>query len=80
MKIKAVRPPYRLLTNVLALALTLGALFYLPAPTSVNANGSCELGCIWWTQQCGCQQYSYCCANEDTYWCSYSQPYECQAN
>lgn len=78
MKTPIIQAPYRLLMNVLALAVMLVVLVYSPAPTTVKADG-CENGCIWWTQACGCQQYAYCCVTSDppTYWCSYSVPYLC---
>lgn len=72
MKTPLLSSPRRLLMNVLALAIAVGALSLAPPPTAEANRTICALGCEAWSQACGCYEMSYCCANSDTYWCSYS--------
>jgi hypothetical protein len=77
MKTKLITSPYRLLTNVLVLALMLVALAFTTAPPTVSAAG-CVHECNSWSQRCGCWRLSYCCVDDNgTYWCSYATNPDC---
>lgn len=68
MKTKLLRSPYRLLTNLLALAVVLGALFASPPPSSANAGWICESGCTSWSQNLGCTYQLNCCSHSSGEW------------
>jgi len=62
MKTLSVRSRHRLLlTNVLALALALGALAYAPPVLAWQCDG----GCVNWNAEQGCIEYQDCCVWDD---------------
>lgn len=68
-KIGLVLYRYRLLTNVLALVLVLGALA-LPARGDVEPLAmECENGCVGWNAQQGCTNCQRCCVDGGNYRC-----------
>jgi hypothetical protein len=64
MKTLLSRARFRLLLNVLALAVVLGALHVSPRSASAKIfdtfGGMCDSGCVNWTQN-GCVQMQFCC-------------------
>jgi hypothetical protein len=63
---------FRLVTNILALALTLGALAVTPvAADDFELEGgtwTCEASCWNWNAQNGCTDWHECCSNTDGRW------------
>lgn len=64
---------FRLLSNILALALTLGALAVTPANADDNmvlegGSWTCEAACWSWNAQTGCTDWHECCSNTDGRW------------
>lgn len=67
---------YRLLVNLLALALTLCALAVTPAVADENSEPemggggtwTCEAACWNWNAQTGCTNWQECCSNTDGRW------------
>ena len=57
---KSILPRKRLLTNILVLALLVGALFSFPSNATANT-WVCEDGCWAWDIKNGCTQPSFCC-------------------
>ena len=71
-KMQTVLYRYRLITNILALVLLLGALAVTPASADdefvIEEGGGvyCENGCTAWTQQGGCLKCQRCCASSSS--------------
>jgi hypothetical protein len=61
--IKLISPRYRLLTGILALAVSLGALMTAPPPASAAVG--CSEGCVDWAYDF-CYQSMLCCVDLDT--------------
>ena len=78
MKAKLISSPRRLFMNLAILGLMLTALAFAPTQRTVSADG-CEMGCVAWSQQCGCYKLSYCCTGYGTYWCSYATNPDCHS-
>ena len=70
MKVFAFVSRFRLLLNILALALALGVLAASPATVSANPP-VCSGGCIDWNAQQGCVTYQYCCVYSNGYCCTF---------
>lgn len=68
MKILGELSRYRLLVNVLALAIALAALAYSPTPVVADPGWTCETGCINWDARYGCLQWQTCCVNDQGGW------------
>lgn len=70
MKILASLSRYRLLVNVLALALALGALAV--TPVAADFGWLCSTSCVDWDAQDGCTREMECCSTSDGRWyCHY---------
>jgi hypothetical protein len=67
------RSRYRLLTNILVLALALGALAASPSPAYAS-NPVCSDGCVAWDAQNGCTTMMSCCVNGPDDWVCISYP------
>ncbi len=67
MKMKLIPSRYRLLTGVLALVVSMGALAAAPAP-ALASGWTCDEGCVDWSADCGgyCVKTVLCCSNNDT--------------
>ncbi len=68
MKMLSFLSRYRLLANVLALALVLGALAYSPPSAVANPGWTCETGCVNWDARFGCLESMTCCVNDQGGW------------
>ena len=66
MKIKSLFSHHRLLVNIIALAVAIGALAF--APTADAQGVICETGCVAWDAQNGCTQYITCCVASPSDW------------
>lgn len=72
-KVRSILIRYRLLTNILALAIILGAFTLMPpAASAASADPDpgwiCESGCIDWNVKQGCVQPITCCSNSQGGW------------
>jgi hypothetical protein len=67
MKVLSFLSRYRLLVNVLALALALGALAASPTPALANPAMVCDEGCVDWDTH-GCNKMMSCCVESPTDW------------
>jgi hypothetical protein len=67
-KVRSILVRFRLLTNILALAIILGAFTLMPPVASADPGWICESGCIDWNAQQGCVQPITCCANSQGGW------------
>lgn len=65
MKIAAVVSRYRLVLNILALAITLAAWVYAPPRVAANPAWCEEMGCVDWDAQNGCTATMFCCLFND---------------
>lgn len=68
MKILSFLSRYRLLVNVMALALALGALAYSPTPAFANEPEICDVGCVSWDSVNGCTRAIACCVKAADDW------------
>jgi hypothetical protein len=66
-KIKSTLSRYRLVVNLLALAIALGALASSPPATHAD-DVICDEGCIEWNAQNGCTKMMSCCVRDPTDW------------
>ena len=76
-KIRLVLSRYRLITNMLALVLVLGALALPAAADDFELIVECSNGCIGWNQQQGCTTCQRCCVDGGTYVCWTIDPHFC---
>jgi len=65
MKIASVLSRYRLLVNVVALALALSALAYAPPPAFADPARCENMGCVEWSAENGCTATMYCCVFDE---------------
>lgn len=68
MKMLSFLSRYRLLVNILTLALALGALAYSPPAAVADPGWICETSCVNWNVYDGCVQYMTCCVNDNGGW------------
>ena len=63
-KIRSLFAHHRLLTSVLALVVSLGALYFSPV-VAADPGRQCDGGCINWNIRDGCVVYQTCCVYDD---------------
>ena len=65
MKVTSILSHYRLIMNILALALALVAWVCAPPPVAATPTWCEEMGCVEWSAEKGCTATMFCCVFND---------------